>query len=93
MRLFLFILGLLLISGIAGLLPVFSWVLIDNSLIINTIHFCRSYAFAGSFCGGWGMMFVLIIGKLLADIMNGGLWGYGSIDDAMLMPQKVRQCG
>jgi hypothetical protein len=72
---------------------VFSWVLIDNSLIINDIHFCMSYAFAGSFCGGWGMMFVLIIGKLLADIMYGGLWGYGSIDDAMLMPQKVRQCG
>ena len=38
-------------------------------------------------------MFVLIIGELLADIMNGGLWGYGSIDDAILMPQKVRQCG
>jgi hypothetical protein len=36
-------------------------------------------------------MFVLIIGKLLADIMNWGLWGYGSIDYALLMPQKVRQ--
>ena len=36
-------------------------------------------------------MFVLIIGILLADIMNGGLWGYGSIDYALLMPQKVRQ--
>ena len=36
-------------------------------------------------------MFVLIIGKLLADIMIGGLWGYGSIDYALLMPQKVRQ--
>ena len=36
-------------------------------------------------------MFVLIIGKLLADIMNGGLRGYGSIDYALLMPQKVRQ--
>jgi hypothetical protein len=23
--------------------------------------------------------------------MNGGLWGYGSIDYALLMPQKVRQ--
>ena len=37
------------------------------------------------------IMFVLIIGKLLADIMNGGLWGNGSIDYALLMPQKVRQ--
>jgi hypothetical protein len=36
-------------------------------------------------------MFVLIMGKLNTDIMNGGLWGYGSIDYALLMPQKVRQ--
>ncbi len=36
---FLFILGLLFISYFAGFLPVFSCVLIDNSLIINTIHF------------------------------------------------------
>ena len=34
---------------IAGLLPVVSWVLIDKSLIINTIHFCW---FAGIF--RWG---------------------------------------
>ena len=33
-------------SGFAGLLPVISWVLIDNSLIINGIQFCR---FAGFF--------------------------------------------
>jgi hypothetical protein len=31
------------------------------------------------------------MGKLLADIMIGGLWGYGSIEYALLMPQKVRQ--
>jgi hypothetical protein len=43
------------------------------------------------FAVGRGVMFVLIIGKLLADIMNGGLWGNGSIDYALLMPQKVRQ--
>jgi hypothetical protein len=72
-------------------LPVVSWVLIDNSLIINTIHFSGLHTFSGGFCGGVGAMFVLIIGKLLADIMIGGLWGYGSIDYALLMPQKVRQ--
>jgi hypothetical protein len=33
-------------SGFAGLLPVISWVLIDNSLIINGIPICR---YAGVF--------------------------------------------
>ena len=37
--LFLVILDLLLLSGIAGLFPVFSCVLGLNSLIINAIHF------------------------------------------------------
>jgi hypothetical protein len=41
----------LFISGFAGFLPVVSGVLMDNWLIINTIHFCRLYAIAGSFCG------------------------------------------
>jgi hypothetical protein len=36
-----FILVLLFISGFAGLLPVFSWVLVCKWLIINGIHFCR----------------------------------------------------
>jgi hypothetical protein len=36
-------------------------------------------------------MLVLTIGKLLADIMNGGLRGYGSIEYALMMPQKLRQ--
>ena len=45
-----FILGLLFISGFAGLLPVISCVLALNSLIINTIHFSGLHAFAGSFC-------------------------------------------
>ena len=35
------IFGLLLISGVSGLFPVFSGVLALKSLIINTIHFCR----------------------------------------------------
>ncbi len=51
---FVVILGLLLISGVAGLLPVVSWVLIDNSLIINTIYFSGMHAFAGGFCGELG---------------------------------------
>ncbi len=42
MWLFLFIFGLLFISSFAGFLPVVSWVLIDKSLIINTIHFSDS---------------------------------------------------
>ena len=36
-----FIFGLCFISGFAGFLPVVLWVLMDNSLIINSIHFCR----------------------------------------------------
>jgi hypothetical protein len=59
---FLFILGLCFISvavakklwlliGFAGLLPVFSCVLIDKWLIINDIHFCMLCAFAG-----WGSL-------------------------------------
>ena len=44
---FMVILGLLLISGIADNLPVFSCVLIDKSLIINTIHFSGLQAFSG----------------------------------------------
>jgi hypothetical protein len=39
--LFLIILVLFIISSFAGLLPVVSWVLALNSLIINGIHFCR----------------------------------------------------
>ena len=46
-----FILGLFLISGIADNLPVVSCVLLDNSLIINGIHFSGRQAFAGNFCG------------------------------------------
>ena len=41
---FCFILGLQLISGFAGLLPVVSYVLIDKSLIINGIHFSGKQA-------------------------------------------------
>jgi hypothetical protein len=36
---------LLFISSFAGVLPVFSCVLIDKSLIINGVRFCRLYAF------------------------------------------------
>ena len=36
---------LLFISGFAGLLPVFSCVLVDKSLIINGIHFSGWHAF------------------------------------------------
>ena len=79
------------VSGIADNFPVFSCVLVDNSLIINTIHFSGMHAISGGFCGGVRVMFVLIIEKLLTDIMNGGLRGNGSIDYALLMPQKVRQ--
>ena len=43
---------------ISGLLPVFSCVLMDNSLIINTIHFSGMKAFSGWKCGDaahfWG---------------------------------------
>ena len=46
---FVVILGLLIISSIAGFLPVFSWVLIDKSLIINAIHFSSLHAIAGGF--------------------------------------------
>jgi uncharacterized membrane protein len=41
----------LFISGFADYLPVVSWVLVDNSLIINGIHFCRLHAIAGGFLG------------------------------------------
>jgi len=41
------IFGFLFISGFAGLLPVVSWVLQCNSLIINTIHFSGMMAFSG----------------------------------------------
>jgi hypothetical protein len=65
-----FIYGLCLISG---LFPVVSCVFIDNSLIINDIHFCRSYAFAGSFCGevGHTLECVGCCGKVCCD----ALWG------------------
>jgi hypothetical protein len=55
----------LYISSFAGYLPVFSWVLIDKWLIINTIHFSGLLAFSGNFhgvvlllwaCGGLWMM-------------------------------------
>jgi hypothetical protein len=58
------------------------------------------HAFAGKYSWGyilweaWGVVLMLdvMLGKLCADIMmNGGLYGYGSIDYAILMPQKVRQ--
>ena len=49
MWLYLVILGLLLISGFAGLLPVVSWVLGCNSLIINDVHFSGMQAFSGCF--------------------------------------------
>jgi hypothetical protein len=42
--------SLLFISGFAGFLPGTSWVLIDKSLIINTIHFSGLYAIAGWVC-------------------------------------------
>ena len=48
---YLVILGLFFISSFAGFLPVVSWVLMDNSLIINTIHFSGMEAFSGNFCG------------------------------------------
>ena len=48
---FLVILSLVIISGFAGLLPVFSWVLALNSLIINGVRFCRLGALAG-----WGVL-------------------------------------
>ena len=34
---------------------------------------------------------VVMTGKLVPDIMIEGLWGDGSIDYTLLMPQKVRQ--
>jgi hypothetical protein len=40
-------------SGFAGLLPVISWVLGCNSLIINGIQFCWLHAFAGRYCGDY----------------------------------------
>ena len=40
------ILYLFFISVFAGFLPVVSWVLIDKSLIINTIHFSGMLAFS-----------------------------------------------
>jgi hypothetical protein len=40
-------LGLIIISGFAGFLPVVSCVLMDKWLIINTIHFSGMVAFAG----------------------------------------------
>jgi hypothetical protein len=45
--LLLYIFGLLLISSFAGFLPVVSWVLVHNLLIINTIQFSGLYAIAG----------------------------------------------
>jgi hypothetical protein len=36
-------------------------------------------------------MNAVILRKLYTDIKIGGLWGYGIIDYALLMPQKVRQ--
>jgi hypothetical protein len=47
---FWFILSLFLIPGIADNLPVFSWVLTLNLLIINTIHFSGVHAFSCAFC-------------------------------------------
>ncbi len=44
-----FIFSLFLIYGIADNLPVFSWVLTLNSLIINTIHFSGLHAFTGGY--------------------------------------------
>jgi hypothetical protein len=38
-----------LLTGFAGLLPVVSWVLMLNSLIINAIHFSGWYALSGWF--------------------------------------------
>jgi hypothetical protein len=38
-----------LLIGFAGLLPVVSWVLMLNSLIINAIHFSGWYALSGWF--------------------------------------------
>ncbi len=46
---FLVLLGLFIISCFAGLLPVFSWVLALNSLIINRSRFCMLCAFAVCF--------------------------------------------
>jgi hypothetical protein len=43
------IFGLLFISGFAGYLPVFSWVLALKSLIINAIHFSGLHVVAGGF--------------------------------------------
>jgi hypothetical protein len=49
---------LLFISGFAGFLPVFSCVLIDKWLIINTIHFSGLHAFSGWCWGCWGTLLV-----------------------------------
>ena len=38
-----------LLIGFAGLLPVVSWVLMLNSLIINAVHFSGWYALSGWF--------------------------------------------
>ena len=48
-----FIFGLLFISGFAGYLPVFSWVLVLKLLIINGIHFSGLHGFAGCFFVIW----------------------------------------
>jgi hypothetical protein len=80
---------LFLISGIADYLPVFSWVLGVNSLIINTIHFSGLKAISGVFCGG--VCLFRCLGKLTAGTMIGGLSGYREIDYDLMMPQKVRQ--
>jgi len=69
MWLFLVILGLLFISGFAGFLPVVSWVLQCNSLIINTIHFSGMVPFSGIVKGfkkreivRWQRCWVLLMG-------------------------------
>ncbi len=46
---FAFIFGLSFISGIAGLFPVFTYVLVDKLLIINTIHFSGLHCVSGGF--------------------------------------------
>ncbi len=54
-----------LLISFAGLLPVFSCVLIDKWLIINGIHFCRFVAFAGwvwvMHCKHWGVAAIFIV--------------------------------
>ena len=56
-----FIFCLCFISGVAGFLPVVSWVLMDKWLIINGIRFCRLCAFAGSFLSEPLIYLILLI--------------------------------